>query len=310
MLAPLKIDPEYEGFLFLAESVRNAPILVSHRHLELELNVVINGEITYLVDGRSYTSGRGTLLWMFPSQEHQLIHRTADAQYYVAVFKPDMIQRACRHDPYLALKADAPHEARMLRTVLSPQRFDFLQNLMVSTMAGSIDADVLNREGGFGFDSSFRYRHNDPDALNAGLRHLMLLGWRYQSEATARIDSQQLHPSVQKALTFLSEQDENESLESLARRCSVSSAYLSRMFRRQVGIPMNQYRNSLRLGRFWEFYSQETSMTLTEAMYAAGFGSYAQFYKVFRAQYGRGPRDLLNGESEVLSICPKNESDG
>ena len=27
---------------------------------------------------------------------------------------------------------------------------------------------------------------------------------------------------------------------------------------------------------------------MTEAMFEAGFGSYAQFYKVFRAQYGRG----------------------
>jgi len=181
----------------------------------------------------------------------------------------------------------------MLRTVLDPKRFDFLQNLMEATMEGSIDADILNREGGFGVDSSFRYSHNDPDALNAGLRHLMLLSWRYQLEAAARTDSLRLHPSVRKALAFLSEQDENESLESLARRCSVSAAYLSRMFRRQVGMPMNQYRNSLRLARFWEYYSQQTTSTVTEAMFAAGFGSYAQFYRVFSQTYGRGPREIL-----------------
>ena len=52
MLVSLKIDPEYDGFLFLAESVRNPPILVSHRHLEVELNLVVNGEITYVLDGR------------------------------------------------------------------------------------------------------------------------------------------------------------------------------------------------------------------------------------------------------------------
>lgn len=293
MLVSLKIAPEYEGFLFLAESVRNPPILISHRHVELELNLVINGEVTYVVNGRTYTSGRGSLLWMFPSQEHQLIRRTSDAQYYVTVFKPGLIERACRSEPYSHLKAEIPEKDRMLRTVLDPRRFEVLQNLMEATMEGSIDADILNREGGFGVDSSFRYSHNDPDALNAGLRHLLLLGWRYQMEAAARTDSRQLHPSVQRALEFLSAEDENESLQSLASRCGVSGAYLSRIFRRQVGIPMSHYRNSLRLARFWEYYSKKTSMTLTEAMYAAGFGSYAQFYRVFSETYGRGPREIL-----------------
>lgn len=295
MLVSLKIDPEYEGFLFLAESVRNPPVLFSHRHVELELNLVVKGEITYVLDGRTYTSGAGTLLWMFPSQEHQLIHRTPEAQYYVAVFKPGLIERSCRNEPYAELKADAPPEAGMLPSVLDPLRLGFLRNLMEAAMEGSIDADILNREGGFGVDSSFRYHHNDPDALNAGLRHLMLLAWRYQTQASGRTDSLQLHPSVGKALAFLSEDDESESLDSLARRCGVSGAYLSRMFRRQVGIPLSQYRNNLRLGRFWEHYSQKTSMTLMEAMYAAGFGSYAQFYRVFSQTYGCGPREMLRG---------------
>ena len=32
-------------------------------------------------------------------------------------------------------------------------------------------------------------------------------------------------------------------------------------------------------------------------MYAAGFGSYAQFYKVFVQAYGRGPRASLKEQS-------------
>lgn len=302
MEVQLKIAPEYEGFLFLAESVRNPPILFSHRHRELELNLVANGQVTYVVDGRTYVSGRGSLLWMFPSQEHQLIHRTQDAQYYVAVFKPDLIERSCRNEPYRGLRASTPPEDRMLRTVLDPERFVFLQHLMQATMEGSIDADILNREAGYGVDSSFRYQHNDPDALNAGLRHLMLLSWRYQLQAAVRTDSQQLHPAVHKALRILSAQDENRSLELLARQCGVSATYLSRLFRRQVGISLSQYRNSLRLGRFWECYSQPTAMTLTEAMFAAGFGSYAQFYRVFCETYGRGPREILRTEKDGSEI--------
>ena len=294
MKVSLNIAREYDGFLFLAESARNPPILFSHCHEELELNLIVNGEVTYVLDGRSYTSGRGSLLWMFPSQEHQLINRTPDAEYYVAVFKPNLIERACKSRAYRELKEESPRKDGLLRSILKPTQMTRLESLMEAAMEGSIDADILNREGGFGIESDFRYSHPDPDALNAGLRYLLLLSWRYQSEMNSGAESHALHPSVRRALAFLSEQDENESLESLAKRCGVSAAYLSRIFRRQVGIPLSQYRNSLRLGRFWESYSQESSQTLTEAMFAAGFGSYAQFYRVFKEAYGRGPRDVLN----------------
>lgn len=294
MLVSLKIDSEYDGFLFLAESIRNPPILVSHRHLELELNLVVNGEITYVLDGRSYTFGRGALLWFFPSQEHQLMHRTPDAQYYVGVFTPNMIQRACRSETYAALAKEDVGDVGIIHRILKPDQFDLMQRMMAEIMEGSLDADTLNREAGFGVDSSFRYQHYDSDALNAGLRHLLLLAWRYQQVAGELTDSHQLHPSVRKALAIMSDDSEAETLGELAKKCSISEAYLSRIFRKQVGIPLSQYKNNIRLGRFWEHYAEtEGGMNMTEAMLAAGFGSYAQFYKVFRAQYGRGPRHLL-----------------
>ncbi|MFL6601874.1 MAG: AraC family transcriptional regulator [Steroidobacteraceae bacterium] len=33
--------------------------------------------------------------------------------------------------------------------------------------------------------------------------------------------------------------------------------------------------------------------SITEAAYAAGFGSYAQFHRVFTQAYGKGPRECL-----------------
>lgn len=297
MLVSLKIDPEYDGFLFLAETVRNPPILVSHRHLEVELNLVVNGEITYVVEDRSYTFGRGSLLWFFPSQEHQIMHRTSDAEYYIGVFTPDLIQRACRSERYADLGKGTVPGAGIVNRILEPAQFDLMTRMMAEIMEGSLDADLLNREAGFGVESSFRYAHRAPDSLNAGLRHLLLLGWRYQQAGVAGMKSLQLHPSVRRALTLISQQAEGETLEELARQCGISGAYLSRMFRKQVGISLSQYKNNIRLGRFWECYGSRHSRNLTEAMFEAGFGSYAQFYKVFRAQYGRGPRAIFRTET-------------
>lgn len=65
--------------MFLAESVRNPPMLRPHRHVELELNLVVGGEIRYVVDDKSYHFPSGTLLRLFPGQVHQLVDRTPDA---------------------------------------------------------------------------------------------------------------------------------------------------------------------------------------------------------------------------------------
>jgi AraC-like DNA-binding protein len=52
------------------------------------------------------------------------------------------------------------------------------------------------------------------------------------------------------------------------------------------------YRNELRLARFLENADAE-GKNLLEAALAAGFGSNAQFYRVFRARFGRAPREYL-----------------
>src|SRR6478752_6327551 len=180
MLEDLKLGEGYDGFLFLAEAARNPPVLRSHRHVELELNLVVEGTITYVVRGRRFTFGKRALLWMFPAQEHQLVGRSSDAQYYVAVFKPGLIRDACRSDRYDELKHSNVKGEGVLHTILEPGAFDLVKRTMEALVVGGLDPEVLNREAGFGVASDFSFEHGDPDALNAGLRHLLLLAWRYQ----------------------------------------------------------------------------------------------------------------------------------
>jgi len=293
MLQNLKLGRRYDGFLFLAESARNPPMLQSHHHIELELNLVVRGSITYVVGGRRFTFPSRTLLWLFPAQEHQLVDRSDDAQYYVAVFKPSLIARSCRTRSYEGLKRATSGGEGVLHTRLEPESFDLVRKTMDSLMRGSLDSDLLNREAGFGIQSSFSFRHGDPDGLNAGLHHLLLLCWRSQRTGKILGDAVSLHPAVRRALKILSEGEWEHDLGRLAKVCGVSEAYLSRIFVRQAGVPLNRYRNSLRLSRFWERYRTPEQKTVTEAVYAAGFGSYAQFYKVFKQAYGSGPRACL-----------------
>ena len=219
--------------------------------------------------------------------------RTADAQYCIAVFRPELIADARRAEAYAGLKRDHIGEDGVLHAVLRPEAFDLVRRTMDNLMEGSLDADLLNREAGFGLGSSFQFEHGDQDGVNAGLRHLLMLGWRCQRDGRSGAGAVVLHPAVSKALAVLGEGEWEGGMDRLANRCGVSAAYLSRVFRKQVGVPLSRYRNSTRLARFWAMQRGAEQRTIAEAVYAAGNGSYAQFYEVFYAAHGKVPRECL-----------------
>ena len=292
MLEKLHISPSCDGFLFLAESARNPPALRAHRHVELELNVVKSGTIQYVIDDRSYHFSRGTLLWLFPSQVHRLVDRSPDAAYYVAVFRPRMIRQCCRTRRYVGLRRSEPPRGVLQLPVPEKPLRDLLDLMEVLTQEG-MDPDVLNREAGFGLTPGFEYQHGDPDGLNAGLRHLLLVSWRLQVAGGSASLSRSLHPAVVRALQIISDSESSMALPDLASKCGISSASLSRLFTRDMEMPISRYRNTVRLARFMQLWVQGNHSTVLECMHADGFGSYPQFYRVFREHYGQGPSAVL-----------------
>ena len=49
---------------------------------------------------------------------------------------------------------------------------------------------------------------------------------------------------------------------------------------------------------FWEALRADPSANFLDAAHAAGFGSYAQFYRIFKQAYGGNPRAVLGGNIE------------
>jgi methylphosphotriester-DNA--protein-cysteine methyltransferase len=296
MLADLKLNSSHHGMIYLADATRDLPYLRSHCHSELEVNFVCRGNITYLVRGHRYSFGAGTLIWIPSKQEHQLIARSADAQFYVAAFKPSMVKSACRGSGYSDLRnLHGPH-CGLLHSKVAIETGRSMRDLMKTLTLDAPDEAVLNREAGFGFDSEFSYQHRDCDALNAGLRYLLVLGWRAHKAGTDSSRKIELHPAVTLAVELLSKRASAASLPRIASRCGLSPTYLSRLFHQQLGISLSQYRNSTRLSAFMEEYADRRSRTLLDCALAAGFGSYAQFYKVFLAAYGEGPARLKSSQ--------------
>jgi AraC-like DNA-binding protein len=100
-------------------------------------------------------------------------------------------------------------------------------------------------------------------------------------------------PLIVSALGLLTK-DPSLSGKTMASSLGISVSRLARVFKQETGVSLVDYRNRLRLERF-QMLVESGGENLLEAALAAGFGSYAQFHRVFRAWRGATPRDYLQG---------------
>ena len=105
------------------------------------------------------------------------------------------------------------------------------------------------------------------------------------------------HPMIVHALRLLAK-DPSLSGKHLAMKLGISLSRLARVFKADTGLSLVEYRNRLRLERF-QVLVDAGGENLLEAALAAGFGSYAQFHRVFRALRGATPREYLRRRGQV-----------
>jgi AraC-like DNA-binding protein len=106
-------------------------------------------------------------------------------------------------------------------------------------------------------------------------------------------DPPRLSPAVAAAMSRLNAEPTLETA-ALARKVHLPARALAKQFREQVGMTLVDYRNRVRLERFFEFV-RPSEGNLLEAALDAGFGSYAQFHRVFRRVLGVTPHEYVSG---------------
>lgn len=140
------------------------------------------------------------------------------------------------------------------------------------------------------------------DRSQIALVHLLLSAWMEQ-----RLASRIVHRAVRRAARILRARSRHRSLHHLAKMCSVSGSWLSRLFRLHVGVSVVDYRNHYRMGRFLDLcvYAPRRCTNVMDAAAKAGFGSYAQFHRVCRERLGCAPSQLVGHPhlSEIRQIA-------
>ncbi|HEX3626718.1 MAG TPA: AraC family transcriptional regulator [Verrucomicrobiae bacterium] len=237
-----------------------------HRHAELEFNLVTQGGGLYLLENRKYDIRPGDLLWLFSAQEHLLIEQTLDFEMWIGVFKPQAVRQSATDANAAILRQSNPAGEFCRR--LSQRDRTRLEELFAEIVASQSDAGLFN----------------------AGLNYALLAAWRHFQRA-ADVPVHDVHPAVERAARLIRNEDSGLNLDELARRSGLSAHRLSRLFKRQTGVTLVDFRNRQRIENFLQLYGAGQRCTMLDAALESGFGSYAQFHRVFKEVTGRSPRE-------------------
>ncbi|HEV3312488.1 MAG TPA: helix-turn-helix transcriptional regulator [Chloroflexota bacterium] len=240
---------------------------IPHRHEELEMNLVLHGGGSYLIGDRRCDLAANSQIWIFPEQNHVLVDKSRDFEMWVAYFRQDLVTRVC-----VTAETEVLHR-RTTERVLS-RHLTSQQTARISMLLTEIEGAT-----------------DDCPRHNSGLAYGLLLSWHEYSQADSVVTGHDVHAAVERAAFLIRDQPALRGIEQLAHQAGLSPSRLSRVFHRQTGVSLIDYWNRQRLERFLRLYGEGRRLSVMQAALEAGFGSYPQFYRVFRSHLGCGPAE-------------------
>ena len=262
-LAPHPLVGPEPGGLCWKRSDQRRPGRGPEAHRELVVLLGLTGHARYLMDGAVHDLERGTLLWAFSGQAHVLVSDEPDFDMWVFLISERILP---------------PRESTAFPPVLRPDTGGVLPRRLEEGALCDLDAIATVIRG-----------QTCPVAQRTALRWWLYRAWAHW-RAAAEERTRRVHPAVERAARLLRAKPEM-SLPALSREAGLSQTRLSRVFKSETGRSLGEFRTNQKLERV-DSLMRTTRTTLTIAALDAGFGSYSQFFRVFRERRGVSPREF------------------
>lgn len=219
-----------------------------HLHQCFEIIIVREGEMYITVDGRESLVTAGQSMLIFPNQIHSM--RSTYCRHLLAIFSPRLVQA------YAARLANkTPIDNRFIPETYPVEALDRLDEAGTVTKKG-----ILYLLCGQ-FDRQAQYQDKEADS-----RNLLFLIFSFVEQTFA----------------------EECTLNQLAKAIGYNYSYLSRYFKKTVGISFNDYVNHYRLSHAC-YLMDNTDYSIMQCALESGFTSIRSFNRNFKEQFAVTP---------------------
>lgn len=248
-----------------------------HMHSQIEINLVLAGEMTYWFDGRIVVAGSGRLALFWGMVPHQVISAPAGTRF-VCLYVPVSVFLGL---PEMSRLRTAVFEGAVLQAVrvhaFDPELF---LRWREDLMGGDPRREALVR-----------------DEISARLRRLELDGWK-DLRAAAPLAAARVAPDAERMATIermtrhIAEKGAGAlDVADVARASGLHPNYAMQLFKRAVGMTIKQAITRHRLD------AAQSMLIASERSIAAiafdcGFASLSSFYEAFERRFHTSPREF------------------
>lgn len=249
----------------------------AHWHDHVELNYLLDGEMTYIFNGRQERVEAGRLVFFWAAIPHRTIAVTPNAPL-VCIYLPLVdflglpIDRSVRQ-AIMQGRFSNDAGARAADEILLPQWVEEWQHGDKARRQLVLD-EVKLRVRRFVLDIPMVDHLGDPSAAR-------------QSSASGT--STAVHRAETLTDLIHARYAEPISLPILAKLAGMHPSTANKIFRAILGIPVNEYLTRYRLARAMQQLA-ETNSPILQIAYDCGFGSSSRFYDIFKQRTGTTPR--------------------
>lgn len=236
-----------------------------HLHRHIETQYIIDGSVDFTVDDRVYHCSDGMLI-VFPYQPHANV-RAKEIRHVSAIINPNSFE------------------------CYAPTFFDYYpkNNFLPSSALPAGLRELIEYACAVNWNKSHPYRErlmNDIAAVIVGqaLSSLELVSRR---DSTGSESISTVGRIINYCVTHLTE---DLSLEALSKEFFLDRSYISRLFRKKLGVSYVEFISAQRVSSACEMLSK-TSKPITEIAYDCGFRNQSSFNRVFLAQRGMTPTE-------------------
>ena len=267
--------PDFKPYGFTCELWKAAPMRRPDRHNEIELNLLKNGSLTYLLGGERVTIPQGSLGAFWAAIPHQIIDASSDPEYYVVTL-PLAWFLQCRLPANLV---DRLLHGQFLRDPV-PERFELdLQLFQTWTR----DLAESRSEPGSAIQLELHARlqrlaDNLPPKQGTG----------NDRRSSALLGEGGLSKVEQLAAYIAQHYQETIMIGNLAREVGLHPNYAMNLFKKTFNLTLNDYVTQHRMSHAQRLLATSDNKIVDIAL-ESGYPTLSRFYEAFKKSCGCSP---------------------
>ncbi len=247
-----------------------------HHHDFYECYLFLAGDVTYLIEGKSYQLTPGDIVLVNSKELHQAYINSKNSAYerMVLWINPSFLRELSTEKTDLTQCFESPNRKNVLRLDYEwQQNIRILMNKLI----------MLERYQGIGQELLYK----------AYITELMIYINNQTIHDNIRLDVEAKKSNlIEQILEYINAHiDEDITIDDLSEYTYLSKFHLSREFKKDTGTTLHRYILQKKLIAAKELILKD--IPITHVYEQCGFGDYSNFFRAFKNEYGMTPKQYL-----------------